>query len=369
MVENKQKIEQIAGPVLIGAIVVGCGFVLRPFASAILWAAILCFATWPLYELLLKWLGGRRNLAAALMTIVLLLVLFIPFLVVGLSFSDNIQSAMEWLNTHKDESLPPPPAWVGRVPLIGTKINAYWLSLMENTEPALNRLRPWLQNAGLWLLRHSIDFAKGVFHLALSVLIAFFLYRDGREVAERLGKVFQQLGGDYARHLIDVVKTTIQGVVYGVIGTALVQGVVAGIGFGIAAVPSPMLLGLLTFFLTFIPFGPMLVWLSASIWLFTEGRTGWGIFMIVYGVIAISSIDNLIKPYIISRGSRLPFIVMLIGMLGGIMTFGFIGVFLGPTLLTVGYSLTKEILGHSRAASVTMPEVKPEHPNSVPSKG
>jgi predicted PurR-regulated permease PerM len=368
MVKNKQKIEQIAGLVFIGAIVVGCVFVLRPFVSAILWAAILSFATWPLYELLLKWLGGRRNLAAGLMTILLLLVLFIPFLVVGLTFSDSISSAMEWLNSHKEASLPPLPAWVGRIPLIGTKIIEYWSSLTENAGPALNWLKPWLQKAGLWLLRHSLDFAQGLFHLAMSVLIAFFLYRDGREVAERLRKVFLQISGHYSQHLTDVVKTTVQSVVYGVIGTALVQGVAAGIGYGIAAVPSPMLLALLTFFLSFIPFGPGLVWISASIWLFAVGRTGWGIFMIVYGMIAISSIDNLIKPYIISRGSKLPFIVMFIGILGGIVTFGFIGVFLGPTLLTVGYSLAKEILSHGPIVSVSKPEGKPEHPNSVPAQ-
>jgi predicted PurR-regulated permease PerM len=355
MVKNQQKIEQIAGFVLIGAIVVGCGFVLRPFVSSILWASVLCFATWPLYERLLKLLRGRRSLAAALMAIVLLLVLFIPFFIVSLTFTDNIRSAVEWLNTRSQASLPPLPEWIMNIPLVGSGIGAYWDRLGANAVPAVDWMKPLLQNAGLWLLMHSLDFAKGVFQLAMSVLIAFFLYRDGEGIVARLLEGFQQISGDYAQRLIGVVKATVRGVVYGVLGAALAQGTMAGIGFSIAGVPSPILLALFTFFLAFVPAGPVLVWLGASIWLFAGGRIGWGIFMIVYGVLAISSIDNLIRPYIISRGAKLSFIVMFIGAVGGIATFGFIGVFLGPTLLAVGYSLAQELISHRRPGQAAKP--------------
>ncbi len=360
MVKNQKRIEQIAGLAVICAIVAGCGFVLRPFLLPILWAAILCFATWPLYELLLKWLHGRHNLAAGLMTVILLLVLFIPFLVVGLTFTDSIQSIIEWLNTHREASLPPPPKWVEHIPLVGTRIAEYWSKLVANAEPAVNWLKPRFQDAGVWLLQHSLDVARGVFHLAMSVLIAFFLYRDGEGVVKQFREGFQRISGDYAQRLMDVVKTTIRSVVYGVIGTALAQGFVAWIGFRIAWVPSPILLAMFTFFMSFIPAGPPIVWIGASIWLFAQGQTGYGIFMIVYGIFAISSIDNLIKPYIISRGSKLPFIVMFIGVVGGVVTFGFIGVFLGPTLLAVGYSLTHEILIRRRSIPSTKQTGKPE---------
>ncbi|MFA6187329.1 MAG: AI-2E family transporter [Phycisphaerae bacterium] len=360
MVKNQKRIEQIAGIALISAILVGCGVVLKPFTLAILWAAILCFATWPVYELLLKWLRGRRNLAAGIMTVVLLLVLFVPFFVVGLTFTDSIQSAMEWLNTHRQASVPPPPAWAGKIPIVGAKITAYWSKLAANAEPAMNFLKPWVQKAGLWLLQHSLDFAQGVLQLAISVLIAFFLYRDGVGIVVQLREGFRRLSGDYSQHMMDVAKITVQSVVYGLIGTALVQSVTAGIGFGIAGVPSPVLLALFTFFLSFIPFGPVIIWLGAAIWLFSGGHTGWGIFMVIYGALVISSIDNFVKPYIISRGSKLPFIVMFIGILGGIATFGLIGVFLGPTLLTVGYCLTKEILSHRRDIRSQKSADKPE---------
>jgi len=360
MVKNQKRIEQIAGIAVIGAIVIGCGFVLRPFLSAILWAAILCFATWPVHELGLKWLRGRRNLAAGLMTALLSLVLIIPFVVVGFTFTDSVRSGMAWLDTQEQAGgLPPPPQWVGRIPLAGQRISEIWLDLTADAISTIAEYKPQLKEAGLWLLRHSLDLAHGVFQLVMSVLIAFFFYRDGEGLVVQLREGFQKISGDYSQHLVEVVKTTVRSVVYGVIGTGLAQGFVAGIGFAIADVPSPMLLALFTFFLSFVPFGPPIIWIGASIWLFGQGSTGWGIFMAAYGVLAISSVDNVVKPYIISRGSKLPFIVMFIGVLGGVATFGFIGIFLGPTLLAVGFSLTQEILGQRRRNSAPKPLHEP----------
>jgi predicted PurR-regulated permease PerM len=350
MIKNQQKIEQIAGLILIAAIAVGCLLVLRPFAVAIILAAIMCFVAWPLRELLMKWFGGRRNLTAAMMTIVLLIVLFIPFIFIGLTFTDSIRSGLQWFEANKDTAFLAPPAWVERIPFAGRKISEYWADMVENAEPVLNQLKPWFEQAGLWLLKHSLGFAQGFFNLAMSLLIAFFLFRDGEGVITSLREAFQRISGDFSQRLVDIAKTTVQSVVYGAIGTAMVQGAVAGIGFAIAGVPSAMLLAILTFFLGFIPVGPPLVWGTAAVWLFSQQRTGWGIFMILYGLVCISSIDNLVKPYIISRGSKLSFIVTLIGVLGGVIAFGFIGVFLGPVLLAVGYSLTHEILTQHKPA-------------------
>jgi predicted PurR-regulated permease PerM len=365
MIKNEKKIEQIAGLVFIGVIVAGCLFVLQPFASVILWAAIVCFATWPLYQLLLKWLRRRRNLAAGLMTIVLSLVLFIPFLVISLTFTDNVRSAIGWLESHLEAGLPQPPGWVGRIPLVGESIIDYWSKLSENAELAGTWLKPWFKVAGVWLLRHSLDFAHGVFNLLMSLLIAFFLYRDGEGVVAYLSEGFKRISGDYAQHLMDVVKTTVQSVVYGVIGTGSAQGILAGIGFAIAGVPSPMLLALLTFFLSLFPFGPPIVWISASVWLFVQSQIGWGIFMVIYGLFVISSVDNFIRPYLISRGSKLPFVLMLLGVLGGVVAFGLIGIFLGPTLLAVGYSLMQEIVGQRHRTISSRHENKSEKARSI----
>ena len=344
MVKNQKRIEQIAGLSVIIAIFIGCGLVLKPFILSILWAAILCFATWPLYEILLKWLKGRRNLAAAIMTITLILVLFIPLFMVGMTFTDSVQSIIGFINSHDKDSLQTPPEWINKVPWVGTKISAYWTEAAKDTEPFVNWIKPHLQKAGIWLIQHSLDVVRGVFYIAMSVLFAFFLYRDGEGVVKQIRDGFQKISGDYSQHLLETVKSTTRSVVYGVIGTALAQGIVAWIGFTIAGLPSPMVLAMFTFFLSFVPVGPPVIWIGAAVWLFAGNQIGWGIFMVIYGILAISSVDNLVKPYIISRGSKLPFIIMFVGVLGGIATFGFIGVFLGPTLLAVGYSLAKEIL-------------------------
>ena len=134
---------------------------------------------------------------------------------------------------------------------------------------------------------------------------------------------------------------TVRGVVYGILGTALVQAVLAGIGFLIAGVPGASVLALLTFFLSVLPVGPPLVWLPATLWLFHQGSTGWGVFMLIWGV-GVSSVDNFVKPWLISQGSEMPFLLIFFGVLGGALAFGFIGVFIGPTLLAVGYRLVEE---------------------------
>jgi predicted PurR-regulated permease PerM len=349
MVKHQKTIEQIAGLTLIGAIVLGCGYVLRPFVSAILWAAILCFATWPLHEVILHRLHGRRTLAAALMTAVLSLVLIIPFVVVGLTFTDSIHAGLHWLDSKAKAGIPDPPAWLDRIPLVGEKISQSWSDYVAGAESTIKDWAPTLKAAGRWLLAHSLELAKDFLHLVMSVLIAFFFYRDGVGLVTRLREAFQRISGDYSQHLIHVVTTTVRSVVYGVIGTALAQGIVSGIGFVIGGAPAPMLLALMTFLLSFLPFGPPIVWIGADIYLFAMGRTGAGIFIAIYGLLVpIILVDNVIKPYIISRGSKLSFIVMLIGILGGVAAFGFIGIFIGPTLLAVGFSLTQEILEQRR---------------------
>jgi predicted PurR-regulated permease PerM len=364
MVKNIKKIEQVAGLTLVGGVVIGCWFVLRPFVSSILWAAILCSATWPLYELLLRWLRGRRTVAAGLMTLLLALAILIPFTIVALTLKDSIQLAWGWIEYQIKSGPSAPPSWIDKLPY-GQTLHDEWIKLANGTRPVREWLTPKLPDAGKWLLGRSLDVATALFHLAMSVLIAFFLYRDGEGVVNRLREGFRQIAGETAIHLLDVVRVTVRSVVYGVIGTALAQGIVAALGLGLAQVPGTPFWALLTFFLSFLPFGPPLVWIGAAIWLFAEGRIGWGIFMVAYGFLCISSVDNLIKPYIISRGSKLSFIVMFVGVLGGIAAFGFLGVFVGPTLLAVGFALVHEILSSRRFIEEPDPGLPANKPASV----
>jgi predicted PurR-regulated permease PerM len=192
----------------------------------------------------------------------------------------------------------------------------------------------------------------------LSIFIAFFLFRDGVSVAKRLNNVVERIGGERGEHLLIIAGKTVRGVVYGILGTALVQAVMAGIGFVIAGVPGAALLALLTFFSSVVPVvGTALTWLPAALWLFHQGSTGWGIFMLIWGLL-VANVDNVVKPWLISQGSDLPFILILFGVLGGALAFGFIGVFLGPTLLAVGFRLVEEWIATNRAAPAGTEDLK-----------
>jgi predicted PurR-regulated permease PerM len=197
----------------------------------------------------------------------------------------------------------------------------------------------------------------------MSVLAAFFFFRDGAEGARRLDAAVKRLAGNRAQQLLAVAGGTVRSVVYGVIGTALAQATLQGLGLWLAGVPVAFFLGFLTFFLSFVPLGPPLVWLPAAVWLLYNGAIGWGIFLIGWGFFVVSGVDNVLRPYLISRGSRLPLILMFFGVLGGLMAFGFLGVFLGPTLLTIGYVLLQEWSGAPRSATNEVAaEVAPAHP-------
>ncbi|HEY4139633.1 MAG TPA: AI-2E family transporter, partial [Casimicrobiaceae bacterium] len=196
--------------------------------------------------------------------------------------------------------------------------------------------------------------------LALSILIAFFLFRDGDEIIGRLRAGIARIAGDHGGRLANVAVGTVRGVVLGILGTALVQGILAGLGFWIAGIKAAPLLGFATFLLSPVPVGPPLVWVPAGLWLINIGETGWGIFVLLWGMLVVSTIDNVIKPLIISHGSDLPFVLVLLGVLGGVVAFGFIGVFLGPVLLAVGYGLLQEWAAHrptEAEPASTMPRV------------
>jgi len=342
--QQNARIESIVRRVIITVIVIGCLVVLRPFVSALAWAAILCFCSWPLYLRLGKLFRGRKEAAAGVMTALVALVMVVPFVIVGLSFADNIAHLLDRISAVRANGLPPAPEWVSQIPLFGDMIQNYWSGLAANTDTLMVLLKQLLVYSRAWLLARGLNIAEGILQLSLSVMMAFFFYLNGERITERVREAGKRILGDYGQHMITVTGQTVKGVVYGILGTALAQGILAGIGFWIAGVPSAFLLGLLVFFLSMIPFGPPLVWIPVTIWVFLSGHMGWGIFMALWGFLIISGVDNIIRPYLISRGANLPFVLVLLGVLGGLLAFGFIGIFLGPTLLAIGYSLAREFL-------------------------
>lgn len=340
--KTQKQIEQVLLIALVGLLALGSFLVLLPFLSALLWASILCFATWPLFERLVGWLGGRRTLAASIMCLAVTALLVAPFIIVGASLADNVANLSKVLQGALANASPTPPAWLANLPLVGDKLTELWISATTDADSFLQQMRGALPAVSKWALTQGLALGHGVAQLALSVFVAFFVYRDGVSLAQRLATGVSRLAGTRGEALLTLAGGTVKGVVYGILGTALAQGILAGIGFMIAGVPGALLLGLLTFFLSIVPMGPPLLWIPAAIWLYYQGHTGMAIFLALWGALVVSSVDNFLKPYLISQGAAMPFLLVLLGVLGGLAAFGFVGVFLGPTILAVAYSLARE---------------------------
>jgi predicted PurR-regulated permease PerM len=333
-------------------LVVGCFLVVRPFLSALLWAVVLTFSSWPAYGWLLRVVRGRRNLAAAIMTLAITLVLLMPSITIGLTLASDVKEfaagAARWFR----QGPPAPPAWIERIPWVGLELKGSWDEIAADSGQLLSAMESLIDPVSSWLLHGGAALGRGVLELALSIFLAFFFFRDGAALGDRALAVARRLAGDRGNHLLrEVAGGTIRGVVYGILGTAVAQGLLAATGFAIAGVPAAVLLGLLTFFISVIPMGPPLVWIPVSIWVFMNHGPGWGIFMVLWGLLGISSIDNLVRPIIISQGNKMPFILIFMGVVGGALAFGFIGVFLGPTLLAVSFRLVEEWLAFRRQNS------------------
>ena len=336
------RFDKILGIGMLAALVIGCLMVLLPFVTALLLAAILTYSTWPLNVRLREALGGRKTLAAGLMMLGACVLLVAPFVFVAMSLADSIAELVEASRRAFEHGPPVPPAWLVDLPLVGDTLASYWHTLTHDGTRLLEELKGLIAPARSVLVAGGGLLFAGLLQLGLSVLVAFFLYRDGDAAAARMVRMAGRIGGARGIHLLHVAGNTVLAVVYGILGTALAQGLVAGIGFVIAGVPGATLLGMLTFLLSVVPVGPPLVWVPAALWLLSDGSTGWAIFLAVWGVLGISMVDNVLKPIIISKGANLPYMLGFLGVLGGVATLGFIGIFIGPTLLAVGYRMFNE---------------------------
>lgn len=320
-------------------LVYGCWLVLAPFAPAILFAIAIVVSTWPVHAWLLSRVGQRRTIASLLSCGLVAIAVIVPIGLLFIAFRD----AAVWLLALLDEwnagAHERWAGWVRDVPWIGSYLDQ-WRSASSAG------LAAWVSSFGdttrKILVSTARAFGSGIGQIALAALLLFALYKDGDRVGRRLAAFVGDVGGEWARESLQTVHRTIVAVMLGVLGTALAQAVVAIAGFAIAGVPNAFLLGALTFVLSMAPIGPPLVWGGAALWLMREGQPGWSIFMLAYGVLGISLIDNVIKPLLISRSSRLPFAMTFMGVVGGMLAFGIAGIFIGPALLAVAIDLGRQ---------------------------
>ena len=310
--------------------------------AAMLLASVLCISTWPLYLRLLQLMKDRKNIAALTMTISMSFLIILPLILVAYNLADTVTAYYDLLKQSAVAGLLVPPTWLKGAPVVGESLYNYWSQITSDSRDMYALVNDLLEPARNFLLAGGIQLGRGVMEMSLASFVSFFFYRDGDSLVSFLNRAMNRVVGNSAANVLAIVNNTVQGVMYGLVGTALAQGLLATIGFTIAGVPAAFLLGVATALLSPVPVGPPIIWVGAAIWLFYHGTTGWGIFMLLWGFLLVSSVDNVVKPLLISRRSNLPFILILFGVMGGVLAFGFVGVFIGPTMLAVGLNLVQE---------------------------
>ena len=344
-----QRIEQYLRIAAMALLALGCVLVLKPFLGAILFAAVLCMSTWPAYTWLRDRWGGRSSLAALAIVLALVVALALPVALAAQSLIVHSPAVIETVRTFFDNRANfEMPAFIRDLPLIGSWLTDYSALLLQSRDELIALARRLADPAKAMFLGLGGAVGEGLVQILLALFVAFFFYRDGDRVRRLLDEGMARLAGaDHGKALLGTAQGAVRGVVYGLLGTALAQAAVALVGFLIAGVPGAMLLAALTFILSLIPMGPVLVWGGAAAWLYAHDQTGWAIFMVIYGIAVISSVDNFIKPILMSRAGNLSMLLVVLGVFGGAIAFGFIGLFVGPALLAVGWNVTKKWLGDS----------------------
>jgi predicted PurR-regulated permease PerM len=235
-----------------------------------------------------------------------------------------------------------PPAWLGSIPLVGQPALELWQSLSADPEQLRQHLRPLLKPIREFLVGAAAGISTGILQFALAIFIAALLLLNGETLTAAVDRIAARLGGERGLRQVAIVRSTVRGVFRGLLGTCAVQGVLAMIGFLIAGVPGVILLGMATFFLSVVPLGPALLWLPAALWLGANGNKGMAIFIAVWGLVVVGGAENIVRPLLMGKGVQAPLAVVFLGVIGGILAFGFLGLFIGPTILTVAYNLFQE---------------------------
>jgi predicted PurR-regulated permease PerM len=337
---DSSRFEQYARVAGIAFLLIACFLVIRPFLAALLFAAVLCLSTWPAFRWARDRLGGRGALTALLFALAMLLAIALPVALAGFSLATHSSQAIDFIRGLIDRGPYELPAWVTGLPLVGASVDEYWHRLVGDRTEIVALARRMIEPAKGLLLAAGSAAGEGFLHILLAIFMAFFFYRDGEEVGAMIRSGMTRLAGwEQGAAVLQTAQSAVKGVVYGLIGTALAQAAVALVGFLVAGVPAVMALSALTFVLSFIPMGPALIWGGAAAWLYSNGETAWAIFMLAYGFFVISSVDNFIKPILMSRAGNLSMLLVVLGVFGGAVAFGFIGIFVGPALLAVAWSL------------------------------
>ena len=337
----------------IAGMIVASFWVLRPFLPAAIWATMIVVATWPLMLRVQSTLWDRRGLAVAVMTVVLLLGLIVPLalaLTTIVAHSQDIASGVQWLATW---SVPPLPDWVERLPLVGSRLAARWKEAAAIQPGEFSaRLAPYTRQIIGWILGTAGTIGMVLVQFLLVVLIAAFLYATGETTADDVRRFARRLAGARGEHSARLAAQAIRSVALGIIVTALVQACLAGIGLAVCGVPFAAVLTALVFAFCIAQIGPLPVMIGAIVWTYWSGSAGWGSALLIW-TLFVTTIDNVIRPVLIKKGADLPLWLVFSGVVGGLLAFGVVGLFVGPVVLAVSYSLLADWVNTAEPATAS----------------
>jgi predicted PurR-regulated permease PerM len=323
----------------IGALILVSAWVMLPFLGALIWAITIVAATWPLMLRLQSVLWGRRSLAVLLVTSALLLLLFIPLSIAIGAIVENVGQIIAWVKSLQTFQLPAAPAWLVGLPVVGPRAGELWNHVATSGVDQLAReTAPYAATVAAWLIGQIGNIGLIVLQFLLTVAVAAILYANGEEAARLVLRFGHRLAGERGANAMRLAGRAIRGVALGIVVTALVQSALGGISLAIAGVPFAALLSGVMFVLCIAQVGPMLVLVPAVIWLYWSGQTGWGTFLLVCTVI-VGTLDNVLRPFLIKKGADLPLLLIFAGVIGGLVAFGLVGIFVGPVVLAVTYTL------------------------------
>jgi predicted PurR-regulated permease PerM len=327
------------GVAAIGALTLASFWIVRPFIGATIWATMIVVATWPVLIAVQARLGGRRWLAVAVMTGVMLLVFIVPFMLAIGTLIDNADRISGWVTTILTATPPPAPAWLQNVPLVGPRLAEIWNDLVDaGASGLMPRLQPYAGGAAQWFLKEAGTLGGALLQFLLTIVITAIMYSGGDAAAAGVRAFARRLAGARGEDVVNLGGAAIRGVALGVVVTALVQSIVGGIGLAITGVPFAPVLTALMFILCIAQLGPTLVLAPAVAWMYWTGDNVWASVLLVWAVV-VGTMDNVLRPYLIKKGADLPLLLIFAGVIGGLLSFGLLGIFVGPLVLAVTYTL------------------------------
>jgi predicted PurR-regulated permease PerM len=342
MAEQRRELTRSVLAILLIAVLIGAAFwILRPFLLALVWAMTIVVATWPML-LKLQTRLKRRALAVIVMSGAMVLIFVVPIVLTIQTIADHTDTITRWAHSLATASIPPPPDWVNKIPLVGTKAAEQWAALAAASRDELaGRLAPYAADAAHWIAGAMGGVGVLAIQFLLTVVITVILYTRGEAAREALIRFGRRLAGARGENVIILAGQAIRAVALGVVVTALVQTILAGLGLWIAGIPFAGLLTAVVLILCIAQLGPLIVLVPSVIWLFWTDQTGWGTALLVWSVI-VGMLDNILRPILIRKGADLPLLLIFAGVIGGLISFGIIGLFVGPVVLAVCYTLLNE---------------------------